>query len=197
MRTSGILMATTLAVGMAGAPATVNALDLGGTVSRTTESLSKTTRSVTDSLSKTTRSVTRSVGSTTKSVTDGVTSTTKSVTDGLSSTTNSLTGTSVNVGTEDGGASLSVESGDTTATVGVLSNYQLVSLGLESNPSPAPGQGGGEQFTEVNREYVNALVAGLGRLERQELEIKCADVLRTPQAFDGELILLCEILASI
>ena len=177
MKSSSILTATALALALAGAPTAAGALDLGDTVDRASKSVSKATRSVTGSVS-------RSVGSTTNS---------------LTSTTKSLTGTSIGIGSgTDGGLSASVESGGSTATVGVLSNYQLISLGLESNPPVSEtSDTSGKQPTTVSPEYVRALVAGLDRIERQELKVRCARVLRSPQAYDAELIRLCQILASI
>lgn len=172
MKTSNILMAAALAVGMAGVPATVNALDLGDTVDRTTRSVSKATRSVTRSVSKT-------VGSTTNSLSRTVGSTTNSV----GSTVGSLSGSG------SGGTSGSGSSGGPS---GVLSNYQLLSLGLESNP-PATGQAD----KTVTPSYVRTLVSGLDRIERQQLQVRCDSVLRSPKAYDRELIQLCQILASI
>jgi hypothetical protein len=179
-------MTAALAVGMAGVPATVNALDLGDTVDRATGSISKATRSVTRSVSKTvgstTKSVSKTVGSTTNSLSGTVSSTVGSTTNAVGSTVGSL-------GTGSGGTSGSGSSGGTS---GVLSNYQLLSLGLESNP-PAAGQTG----NTVTPAYVRALVSGLDRFERQELQVRCDSVLRSPKAYDRELIQLCQILASI
>ena len=179
MKSSSILTVTALALALASAPTNADALDLGDTVDRTSKSVSKATRSVTGSVS-------RSVGSTTKSVT----STTRSVT----SATTSAVGAAVSSGSGGTGGG-SADSGGSAATVSVLSNYQLISLGLESNP-PVSGTGG-KQPTTVTPEYVRALVAGLDRIERQELKVRCANVLRSPKAYDSELILLCQILQSI
>jgi hypothetical protein len=129
-------------------------------------SVDHASHSVSDATRSVSRSVSRAVGSTTKTVT---------------SATSSPTGGSG--GTSGGGSS--------GGTTGVLSNYQLLSLGLESNPS-GTGQGG-----KVNRTYVEALVSGLDRFERQQLQTRCDSVLRSPKAYDSELILLCQILASI
>jgi hypothetical protein len=74
----------------------------------------------------------------------------------------------------------------------VLSRGQLISLGLDPNASFGAGDAGG-----ISEAFARSLLADLGRIEKQALKLKCRDVLRSPKAFDAELILLCQIVASL
>ncbi len=91
------------------------------------------------------------------------------------------------------GVSAKSEGATTEAGAGILSRGQLISLGL--NPNATFGASGGAGG--VSQAFARSLLAGLDRLEAQALKLKCRDVLRSPSAFDAELILLCKIVASL
>jgi hypothetical protein len=108
-----------------------------------------------------------------------------------------LGGTSVDVELGgSGAASVSARSGGaaTEAGAGILSRGQLISLGLDPNATSAASSGGTGGISEA---FARSLLADLNRLEAQAFRLKCRDVLRSPKAFDAELILLCKIVASL
>jgi hypothetical protein len=147
-------------------------------------------------LGDTVRSATRSVsgggaGGTSASVGSGQTGGLKAgVKSGL------LDGTNVEVDLlgESSAASVDGESaGPTTkAGAGILSRGQLISLGLDPDASFAATGAG-----SVNAAFAKSLLAGMSRIEAQAFKLKCRDILRSPKAFDAELILLCRIVASL
>ena len=148
-------------------------------------------------LGKTVRSAGRSVGGALSGGGAGSASLGSGPGGGLSASANSpaLDGTNLNINLfgQSGVADVSAKSqgADTDAGAGVLSRGQLASLRLDPNTSVAGGGGA------VTPAFAQSLLAGLDRLEQQALKLRCADVLRSPKAFDSELILLCRILASL
>jgi hypothetical protein len=174
-RTAGLLLLAPLT--LVAAPDAGRALDLGDTVR-------SATRSVSDALS--------GGGSTSAGVGSGAGG-------GLKAGAGSsfLGGTSVDVelgGPGVAGVSATSDGPTTEAGVGVLSRGQLISLGLDPNATFAATGGGTDGISEA---FARSLLAGLDRLEAQALKLKCRDVLRSPSAFDAELILLCQIVASL
>lgn len=108
-----------------------------------------------------------------------------------------LGGTSVDIelgGSGLAGVSATSEGAATKAGAGILSRGQLISLGLDPDTTfEANGGGTGS----ISAAFARSLLADLNRLQAQALKLKCRDVLRSPKAFDAELILLCRIVASL
>ena len=145
------------------------------------------------------KSVSRSVGGLSRSLSKSTSSLGKGLSGGSQtkgSISASVGGTKVGVSAlgPDGVASVDVRNGATGLSAGVLSRGQLASLGLDADSPPGAGSPGKEGITPA---YARAIMADLNRIERQALRLRCADVLRSPKAFDADLILLCRILKSI
>jgi len=176
-------------------------------------------------LGKSARSISRSVSKTVSGALGGSRSSKSPSTSGNKSGTSvSVGGTSVSLGSGSRGglgvsvnssllggtkadvdllgknsvADVSVESGVTgRANVGVLSRGQLATLGIDSNPSRPGTPGGSNGPGAISPDYVKSMLADMNRIEQQAFRLRCKDVLRSPKAFDAELIQLCQILATI
>ena len=176
--------ALTVALAM---PVPVDALDLGDTVR-------KVTKSVSGALSG------GSSGSSASA--DGSSSTGGGTSGGIAAGggTKLPGGTRIRLGVpgQDSLAVVDLSTDGAKAGVAVLSKGQLASLGLDANPR---GTGNvslpNGSVAGVTPDYARRLVGGLDRNERQRLQIKCGNVLRSPKAFNAELILLCRLLASL
>ena len=169
---------------------------LSRSVGSISKSVSKSVGGLSKGLSKSTSSLGKGLsgGSQTKSGATTSVGGKAGVSVGLGSTL--LGGTKVGVSAlgPDGVASVDVRNGATGLSAGVLRRGQLASLGLDADSPPGAGSPGKEGITPA---YARAIMADLNRIERQALRLRCADVLRSPKAFDADLILLCRILKSI
>jgi hypothetical protein len=198
------------------APEPVVALDLKKTVRKVSRSVSKTVGGLTggsrggDDNSSTASggggssdgSSTGATGTTGKSGGSGIGSVSASIgRNGINAKVGSslLGGTDVKVGAlnESGVAQVGVSAGNSRVGASVLSQRQLATLRIDSNP---PGTGnvgtGGGGVVGVTPDYARKLLASLDRGEEEILMQRCAMILRSPKAFDAELVLLCRLVAQ-
>jgi hypothetical protein len=208
-------------------PVPVSALDLGGSVDRVSKGLSKTVDKVTDKVTDTlsggggstpsgstggTSTASTSGGSTpggTAGTSGGVASVSASVSkNGVTAKVGSglLGGTQVTVGAlnSTGAAQIGIQVGDMRIGAAVLSKSQLATLRIDANPPgtsnvslPGAGGGNGGGVVGVTPDYARKLLASLSRSEELILMQRCAMILRSPKAFDAELVLLCRLVAQL
>jgi hypothetical protein len=215
-----------LVVAATAMPLPVAALDLGGSVDRVSKGLSKTVDKVTDTLggdggstSSSSTGGTSTAGTSGGSTPGGTTAGTSG--GGVASASASvgksgvkakigsslLGGTQVTVGALNptGEAQIGVQIGSARVGAAVLSNRQLATLRIDANPpgtgnvalpggSAGSGNGG---VVGVTPDYARKLLATLNRSEELILMQRCAMILRSPKAFDAELVLLCRLVAQL
>ena len=190
-------------------PVPVAALDLGGSVDKVTDTLSGGGGSTSSSSTGGT-STAGTTGGTTGTSGGGVASVSASVSkNGVTAKVGSslLGGTQVTVGALNptGAAQIGAQVGSAGVGAAVLSNRQLATLRIDANPpgtgnvelpggSAGSGNGG---VVGVTPDYARKLLASLNRSEELILMQRCATILRSPKAFDAELVLLCRLVAQL